>query len=637
MTQQAEPSGFSRFIAEMRRRHVVRFALGYAAAAFVVLQLAEIVFPAFGLGEAGLRILVVVVTLGFPPATVLAWVFDITNEGIKRTEGRGPDGFVPRLALLGVTIAIVSGLGLWLASRGVFSTVGTDAGVFDAGQPPLELAEYDPSVPVTSIAVLPLEDFSQDGRQAYFTSGMHEELIAKLSQVDGLRVVSRTSVSQYAGTAKSATQIGRELGVDALIEGSVNRDGDQVRITLQIIHAPSDSHIQTLQFDRTVTNVLALQTEIAHAVVHEIEGIHDESEFTQVAMNVEPDAQEAYLKGKYEYSRGTPEGYQMAFDYFKEAVDDDPDFAAAVAGMAGARFLVHSTSGEISEDEIGRARAEAAHALQLDSASAEAMEVFTFIERSVPLIPAPVGPLGTLENAQMTRVVDSIMKGVSVLGSDWASAMTSLGQRLEEQGRKRNLNGERGGEVQQALAARQLISAGRFGEATTLLREIVTTTPDAGPAWELLARSEISEGDADEASAVVREWSESGASDAPGAAAVTGLDQAVAENGVRGYWAWQLARLEAKVASGGSVSHTDLAAALAGTGDKEAAFTHLAAAVEAAERGVLTLRTDPVWDQLRRDPRFTALAGQARVIRFAPGSPGSRGRGNPNGRGNQPD
>ena len=493
---------------------------------------------------------------------------------------------------------------------------------------------YDPSAPITSIAVLPLEDFSENGGQAYFTSGLHEELIAKLSQVDGLRVVSRTSVSQYAGTAKTATQIGRELGVDALIEGSVKRDGDQVRITLQIIHAPSDSHIQTLQFDRTVTNVLALQTEIAHAVVHEIEGIHEESEFTQVAMDVEPDAQEAYLKGKYEYSRGTPEGYQMALDYFKEAVDDDPEFAAAIAGMAGARFLVHSTNGEISEDEIGLARAEAAHALQLDSGSMEAMEVFAFIERSIPLIPAPVGAPATLESTDRILVADAVIESVSVLGTDWASAMTSLGQRLEEQGRKRTMDGQRGGEVQQALAARQRIGAGRFGDATTLLREIVTSTPEAGPAWELLVRAEISEGDADEASAVVREWSESGASAAPTAAAVAVLDQAVRENGVRGYWGWSLARLEAKLASGGSVSHTDLAAALAGTDDNEAAFTHLAAAVAAGERGVLTLRTDPVWDRLRRDPRFTELAGQARAIRFAPGAAGGRGRGDPNGRRN---
>ena len=100
MSQDQQPSAFGQFMAEMRRRHVVRFALGYAAVAFVVLQLAEIVFPAFGLGEAGLRVLVIVVALGFPPATVLAWVFDITADGIKRTEGDGADSVAPRLALL---------------------------------------------------------------------------------------------------------------------------------------------------------------------------------------------------------------------------------------------------------------------------------------------------------------------------------------------------------------------------------------------------------------------------------------------------------------------------------------------------------------------------------------------------------
>ncbi|HIF21336.1 MAG TPA: hypothetical protein EYQ27_05370 [Gemmatimonadetes bacterium] len=153
----------SRFVSEMRRRHVVRFALGYAAAAFVILQLADPVFPAFGLGENALRILVIVLALGLPPAAVVAWIYDVTRDGIVRTEG-GADNVVPRLALLVVTVSVVSGLGVWLAALGVFAPAESAASLADTRSTFQEpLAEYDPTAPIRSIAVLPLEDFSSDG------------------------------------------------------------------------------------------------------------------------------------------------------------------------------------------------------------------------------------------------------------------------------------------------------------------------------------------------------------------------------------------------------------------------------------------------------------------------------------------
>lgn len=207
---QLEPSAFSQFVAEMRRRHLVRFAFGYLAAAFVVLQLAEIVFPAFGMGELALRILVIVVALGFLPSVVLAWIFDITGGGIKRTEGGAADGLIPRLALLVVTIGVVGGLTVFMAGTGVF-----EARTEDGSDAPFELAEYDPSVPIRSIAVLPLEDFSSDGSQRYFTAGMHEELIAKLSQLEELRAVD--AHAQLERVRRSARNSGQ------LIHGSLRQ------------------------------------------------------------------------------------------------------------------------------------------------------------------------------------------------------------------------------------------------------------------------------------------------------------------------------------------------------------------------------------------------------------------------------
>ena len=633
----------------MRRRHVVRFALGYAAAAFVILQLADPVFPAFGLGENALRILVIVLALGFPPAAVVAWIYDITRDGIVRTEG-GTDNVVPRLALLVVTVSVVSGLGVWLAALGVFAPAESAASLADTGSTFQEpLAEYDPTVPIRSIAVLPLQDFSSDRSFQYFVAGMHEELIAKLSPLEELRVVSRTSVMQYADTRKSAPQIGRELGVDALIEGSVNRSGDQVRITLQIIHAPSDSHIQTLQFDREVGNALALQTEIAHEVAREIDSDHGEDLFERTVMNVSPAAQDLYLMGKFEYDRGTPEGYRAAFEYFSDALENDPDFAPAMAGLAGARFLVGMEDGEMDAAELELARTEAAEALAMDGQSVEAREVYSYIERSVPLvIPAPNTPpsvsASAPEGTTSVRVVmipgtaDSMridLSDLSDLEDAWVSARTALGQRIEEQVRRRSMRVGGSDGQQQALAARQLMGSGRFSEARGVLENVVVASPNFSPAWEMLSRAEVSEGDVSAALDVVTRWQHSGANGAPDELSVEALREAVHEDGIQGYWLWALDRLETNQRDGRDM-HTELASANAGAGDLDGALEHLMMALQHGERGLLTLRWDPVWDDLRRDERFKELVQQIGAMRRSPmNGRGREGRGGP-GRGNSP-
>ena len=634
---QHQRSALSQFVSEMRRRHLARFAIGYLAAAFVVLQLAEIVFPAFGMGELALRVLVIVVALGFLPSVVLAWIFDITVGGIKRTEGGPADGLIPRLALLVVTVGVVGGLTVFMAGTGVFE-VGTQ----DGNDTPFQFAAYDPSIPIRSIAVLPLEDFSPDGSQRYFTAGMHEELIAKLSQLEELRVVSRTSVMQYAGTTKSAPQIGRELGVDALIEGSVNRSEDQVRITLQIIHAASDSHIQTLQFDREVGNALALQTEVAHAVAREIDSEHDEEMFDRTTMNASP-GEDAYLMGKYEYDRGTPEGYRMAFEYFSDALKNDPNFAPAMAGLAGARFLVDMEDGEIDPGELEMARSEAAEALAMDTHSIEAMEVFSYIERSIPLVisagtDASSAATGgsALRVLKMPGTPDPITVDISAVDTEWLSAESRLGQRLEEQIRRRAMRGGVADGQQQALAARQLMGSGRFMEARGVLEDLVAASPHIAPAWEMLTRSEVFEDDVAGAVAVVTRWQQSGAPGAPGEQVVARLRDMVEQDGVHGFWHWTIDRLEAGQDEGRDVQHAELAAAYAGAGNHAAALEQLDVVLEGAERGLLTLRWDPVWDDLRRDERFKELVRQVRSAAFSPtirrGPSGREGRGS--GRGN---
>ena len=262
-TMGEQPSKFSCFMVELRRRHVFRVAVGYAAVAFVVLQLGEIVLPAFS-AEWALQLVVVFTILGFPVVAALAWVFDITSEGIRVTaalDDKGDhdpagtaSGVLPRLAFLAVTLLAVGGVGAGWILNTVIPTA------------------YDPDEAIRSLAVLPLKDFSENAEYDYFAAGMHEALLERLSQFPEVRVVSRTSVAQYAATDKTLPEIAQELGVEAVVEGSVFRAGDDVRITVQLIHEASDPHIWARSYERSFSDVLALQREVAGAIADEIKG-----------------------------------------------------------------------------------------------------------------------------------------------------------------------------------------------------------------------------------------------------------------------------------------------------------------------------------------------------------------------------
>jgi TolB-like protein len=632
-TQDGQPSSFSRFLAEMKRRHVVRFALGYAAAAFVVLQLAEIVFPAFDIGGTGLRILVVAVALLFPPAVVLAWVFDITAEGIKKTSDAEPEGrplpsnsLMPRVSLLVLTVGMVGAVGVWMAREGVLDEPGRD-GRASRGTP--TLVAYDPSVPIRSLAVLPLDNFSGDGGPDYFTAGLQEELIAQLAQIAGLRVVSRTSVQRYHDAETPIPQIGRDLQVDAVIEGSVRRDANQVRITLQLIHAASDTHVWAHQYDRPLTDVLALQSEVALDIANQIQAEVGPDEATALqrvaSRDVAPAAQDAYLRGKFELSRGTQEGNQAALRYFEEAVDVDSTFAPALANLAGTRFLVGMSDSSRTPSSMAQAQQEAARALAMDSTSAEAREVMTLITRSLPG-PVPAGtPKVATDPVQLTPWIDVVVALPDIPGMDtaWVTSLTQLGQRIADQMRARGATTEEAANVQRLMGARQLMATGMFSEASSLLSDLVDDAPDFAPAWELLARTEISSGDPEAAAGAIEGWSARGGDGAPTTAEARALREAVEREGGTGYWRWTLGRLDAREAAGRHVSATERAAALAATGDKEGAFEALENALEGRDRGLATLERDPIWDALRADARFADVVRRSRSLRRGPDVPGA--------------
>jgi TolB-like protein len=421
------------FLGEVGRRRVWRTVLGYAAAVFVLLQLGEIVFPAFQAPDWALRLLVVASFLGLPLVLALAWAFDITPEGIRRTE---PDDAkthleasagttLPRLTLLAVTGICVLVAGWWAVEDTLEAQASVAPGMV-AGMASDASPEEAP-LQIRSLAVLPLDDFSPEEGGEYFTAGFHEELVSQLSQTGAARVLSRTSVVQYDATGKTMPAIAADLGVEGVVEGSVFRDGNRVRITVQLIHGPSDQHLWANSYDGTLEDAIGLQRKVARAIAREIQSELAPEEDqpvpeTRVAAN--PQVQEEYLKGRYAQSRATTEGLESAIRHFEAAVEEDSSFAPAFAGLAGARLLLNlQKDGAVG---IGKeVEAEVVEplqvALELDRDLPEARAVLLTLQKSI-------GRPDSMDSEGPTWI---FADSAALLEAEIALTSTELGRQLE--------------------------------------------------------------------------------------------------------------------------------------------------------------------------------------------------------------
>jgi TolB-like protein/DNA-binding winged helix-turn-helix (wHTH) protein/Flp pilus assembly protein TadD len=235
---------------------------------------------------------------------------------------------------------------------------------------------------IRSLAVLPLDNFSGDASQDYFADGMTDELITDLAQIRALRVVSRTSVMMYKGTHKPLPQIARELNVDAVVEGSVFRSGEQVRITAQLIQVPADKHLWAESYEGNVRDTLIVQNQVARAIAEEIriELTPREQAALKGAKIVNPEAYEAYLKGRYSWNRRTSDGLKNAVDYFNQAIAKDPSYAAAYSGLADSYALLGDWQYTVmpAKEAMPKALWAARKAVELDDSLGEAHASLAF-------------------------------------------------------------------------------------------------------------------------------------------------------------------------------------------------------------------------------------------------------------------
>jgi len=236
---------------------------------------------------------------------------------------------------------------------------------------------------IRSIAVLPLENLSGDASQNYFADGMTDELITDLAQISALRVISRTSVMVYKGARKPLPQIARELNVDAVVEGTVLRSGDQVRITAQLIEASTDKHLWSQSYEGELRDTLALQNRVASAIADQIRinlTPQEQAALKNVKV-VNPEAYESYLKGRYFWNKRTADGLKVALAYFKQAIEEDPKYAQAYSGLADTYALLGDWQYAVMtpKEAFPKAKAAAIKALELDSTLGEAHNSLAFV------------------------------------------------------------------------------------------------------------------------------------------------------------------------------------------------------------------------------------------------------------------
>jgi TolB-like protein len=329
------------FLTELKRRKVVRVALVYAVVAWGVAQVADLAVSTFGAPEWVMQVLVVLLLLGLPIAVVLAWAFEVTPDGVRRTTG-APTGLdSPSFTAPGSddgagAVASPRGGSAWLSPRSVvvillFALVGL------AGWYVGHSTAREGGLAVASIAVLPFSDLSGDASNRAFTDGLHDDLLTQLSRIAALRVTSRTTVQEYRGSAKSIPTIAQELGVAAVLEGGVQRSGERLRINVQLIDGATDAHVwaETYDSDLTVSDIFDIQTRIATSITDALRARLTEEEREAIAEQPTQDfeAYEAYLAGLAATVWALTDSAALLFE---KAAELDPGFAEAWAAAAHA-------------------------------------------------------------------------------------------------------------------------------------------------------------------------------------------------------------------------------------------------------------------------------------------------------------
>ena len=569
------------FFAELKRRNVYKVAVAYGVVAWLLMQVASQIFPFFDIPNWVVRLVVLLLIIGFPVALIIAWAFEVTSEGIKRTEAADAAGQRSRgvawiyVVLIGVALSV----GLFFVGR------------YTAGHATPRPSEAATPIPEKSIAVLPLVNESGDPKDEYFSDGLSEELIAALAQISGLKVIGRSSSFRFKDRKEAPKTIGEKLGVSTLLDGTVRKQGDRVRIVAALVNATDGIQLWTRTFDRELKDIFAVQEEIATAVAESLKvtllGSQDRPAQRGAASNVE--AHNAYLQGHFHFQRRNLEDYRKAVGYFDQAIRLDPDYALAYTERSEAWSFIGDLTGQ-HESAWSNARSDAEKAVAIAPSLAEARaalgwvrffidwkfaEGITELKRAKELSPAnptandllarAILYLGRLDEAERQARHAVELDPLSVIAQGNLARVLFFAGKLDEA----DAAARKAAELQPASASShrwQTVIAAQRGDGETALRE-AQLEPDEGYRRFELALAQYVRGDR--------------------AAADAALADLIA-NG-RDNLAYQIAEVYAV------------------RGEKDKAFEWLQIALDNHDTGMLALLVDPLLHSLHSDPRYKNL------------------------------
>ena len=355
----------TKFLTELKRRNVYRAAVAYGVVAWFLTQLTTQVFPFFEIPNSAVRFVVIALAVGFPIAMLLSWLYELTPEGIVRTEDLDPvqarsvrrrSGRLLDFIIIGALLLVIAML-----------VVGRLPFYRQTGE----------SMSQKSIAVLPFENLSEEKANAYFAEGIQNEILTRLATVRDLKVISRTSTAKYQSKPDNLKTVAQELGVSTIVEGTVQKAGDKVRVNVQLIDARADTHLWAKSYDRDFKDVLAVESEVSQQIADALKANLSPSESHVLAAVRTPDteAYDLFLRGEYEFHQAQSSPARDALDradgFYQQAVARDPNFIEAAAGLTRSRLLRHWLVAPLTPRELEEVKSIIDRALALAPNSPE--------------------------------------------------------------------------------------------------------------------------------------------------------------------------------------------------------------------------------------------------------------------------
>ena len=567
----------STFFAELKRRNVYKVAVAYAVVGWLLVQVATQVFPFFEIPNWAIRLVVLLIVIGFPIALMLAWAFELTPQGLKRTEDVDLAARKPRKHIWIIVVIIAGAMSLGLFFLGRMSAPSKQSGANEVSS--------------KSIAVLPFVNMSSDKEQDYFSDGLSEELLNQLAQIPQLRVIARTSSFSFKGKEVDVATIAKALNVANVLEGSVRKSANTLRITAQLVRASDSSHLWSQTYDREMSDVLNVQDEISRDVVAALKvKLLPAQQPTNLQRTSNAEAYEQVLIGEEARKHGGYEAFQRAVAAFERAVDLDPNYANGYAGLARAQGFFADFSGSPAERaaEIKRALTNVDKAIELAPDLADGYWVRGLLRHRLTW---------DWKGAQEDFKQAAALAPNDVETVNYAQALFFSGHQSEAfaMDRKATTLDPLSSEAWNVLGWHYAFVA-KYPEARVALERSLELSPDAPWSAFLLGYVELKEGNTDKAAEYFRR--------APAAFSLTGQTMLEYTLGHESESQQLLGELKGKYAVGFAYQ---IAQACAWRGDKDGAFEWFDHAYDQHDAGLYRLRYDPMLANLHDDPRWAAL------------------------------